>query len=66
MNTKQIILAMIYLAGRAFGWCLVSFCLLWALLAGDDSIAYLWYDGIIGVLLIIISEIALSKLKDEQ
>jgi hypothetical protein len=61
MNLKQAFLVMVYLAGRAFGWCLISFCFAWAVLIGFDSLVDLWYAGV-GLLLIIGSELALKKL----
>jgi len=61
MNLKQAFLLMVYLAGRAFGWCLISFCFVWAVLVGFDSLVDLWYAGV-GILLIIGSELALKKL----
>lgn len=61
MDLRRILLSIIYIGGRAFGWCLISFCLMWSIMIGFGSLTDLWYAGV-GVLLIVGSELAFLKL----
>jgi uncharacterized membrane protein YedE/YeeE len=65
MSLKQAFLITVYLVGRAFGWCLVSFCFVWAVLIGFGSLIDLWYAGV-GLLLMIGSELAFKRLVAER
>lgn len=60
-NFKKFVLTALFIGGRAFGWCLVSFCLMWAIFVGFDSLLDLWYAGV-GLLLIVGSEMAYINL----
>lgn len=59
---RQISLIVAYIACRAFGWCLLSFCLVWAIFFGFESLSQMLPYAGPGALLILISEIAFRKL----
>jgi hypothetical protein len=56
INPKHLLIILIYIAGQAFGWCLISFCLMWALLVGFKPIIDLLGYAAAGLILIIISK----------
>jgi hypothetical protein len=58
---EKTLLSILYISGKAFGWCLVSFCLMWAIFVGFNSLLDLWYAGV-GLIFIIGSELAFIKL----
>jgi len=61
---KNILLSIFYIVSKAFGWCLISFITIWALLVEFtvDLISY----AILGLILISIGEFILIKLLGEN
>jgi hypothetical protein len=62
---EKILLAILYISGKAFGWCMVSFVLLASLFVQVDySMDVLGVTLILGISLLAISNVSYRRLLD--